>query len=331
MKKLIFSFTLLMSTAFFSVVHADIVNGNFENSFNNWTPTNGNNGSWSIIQDSQNQENMTNVLFNTQTGSGTHTILSDSFEVCTGDNVTLHWNMIYNDQGTGNSQVQINQYALNDPNGNGSIVGSANLFSSDTDGNENNNFSIDFGALENLNQFQGETVRIFIEHAVVGNVFEARWDNFRITGCDVGPEPEPVPEYITDGFAAPANQSAITVKKNRAIPLKVSLFGEDGLTILTPTDLVDDLGNYYPPVLQITMTSINPEEVIDISEESVSVGQVKEGNQFYYDETAEQWKFILKMASFFTSPGSYRVEVVSGNADMYTIQDPTASVLVIVK
>ena len=93
------------------------------------------------------------------------------------------------------------------------------------------------------------------------------------------------------GFGPPVHGDIMTLKKNRAIPLKAELF-EDGIPV-TSTDINS------PPVLQITFDS-GESAVPSTAIDGVSPGQAFEGNQFEWIEGL--WKFVLSVKKCCSSP-----------------------------
>jgi YVTN family beta-propeller protein len=131
-------------------------------------------------------------------------------------------------------------------------------------------------------------------HMYVSNVY----DN-TVTAIGI----EKLPVYSCLGFEAPMDVETVTVKKNRALPLKAQLLDSDG----TP---ITDLDIKAPPVIQITY---KPEtgEAVDVTDQAVPVGLGTDGNQFEF--TGEQWQYNLNTTNFHAA-GTYTIEIVSGDA-----------------
>jgi hypothetical protein len=122
-----------------------------------------------------------------------------------------------------------------------------------------------------------------------------------------------VPALSCAGFGAPLDGDAVTVKKNRVLPLKAQLIDEEGQP-------VDDLGIPAAPVLTVSFDDhVGPAE--DVSDDALSAGAGTDGNQFEFIDT--QWRYNLK-AKNYSASGTYTVTMESGNSDEYVI-DPQCS------
>ena len=90
---------------------------------------------------------------------------------------------------------------------------------------------------------------------------------------------------------------------------------------------VTDMTINSAPVLQIIYDSgISPAE--DVTDESLSAGWGTEGNMFEYDSTTGLWRFNLKTSNY-TSPGTYTIEIVSGDEEEYIIDNTISASFVI--
>lgn len=115
------------------------------------------------------------------------------------------------------------------------------------------------------------------------------------------------------GFEPPMDNGPVTVKKNRALPLKAVLNDASGLPI-TNTDIV------APPVIQVLFDSgISGEDPVDVTDDALPAGQGTEGNQFEF--SSGKWHFNLKTKNY-TALGTYTTSMVSGDSAEYVI-DPT--------
>lgn len=119
------------------------------------------------------------------------------------------------------------------------------------------------------------------------------------------------------GFEPPMDQLAVTVNKNRALPLKAQLIDSHG-TPITAADLP------APPVLQV---SYDPGTGVaeDVSDEALPAGQATQGNQFVFTE--DKWQFNL-LTKNYTAPGTYTLTIVQG--DNYLI-DPACVARFVIK
>jgi hypothetical protein len=129
-----------------------------------------------------------------------------------------------------------------------------------------------------------------------------------------------ISELACNGFEPPM-VGAVTVKKNRVLPLKTQLFDGNGSPIT-------DADNPAPPVLQVLFSSNSTEDVIDVTDEALSAGHGTDGNQFVFTED-DKWQFNLKTKNY-TSPGTYTVQMVSGDGIRYVIE-PTCEATFVIK
>jgi hypothetical protein len=112
------------------------------------------------------------------------------------------------------------------------------------------------------------------------------------------------------GFAEPMDVPVrLRPKSNRVLPLRMILHDEDGF-LLTPEDI-------EPPVVSVRFTNTLPEE--EVAELAQSGGRFDTGNQFRWDETAQEWVFNLSSTSF-SNLGTYVIRVEAGS-EGYLITD----------
>lgn len=115
--------------------------------------------------------------------------------------------------------------------------------------------------------------------------------------------------YRCEGFEAPMDKGTVSVKKNRALPLKAKLIDEDGFEV-TDRELM------VPPVLQVLFTGPG-QPALDVTDDAVPAGLGSDGNQFEFE--VDYWRFNLKTKNW-DAPGNYSIRMVAG--DSYLI-DPT--------
>lgn len=138
-----------------------------------------------------------------------------------------------------------------------------------------------------------------------GHSHTALWDDFQVA------TPVPTTTYSCIGFDPPMDNGAVTVKKNRVLPLKAALVDENGAPIANAD--VSAL-----PVIQVFFDSgIGP--AVDVTNEALSAGQGTDGNQFEFSDG--KWRFNLQTKKY-TAAGTYTITMVSGDDSEYTI-DPT--------
>jgi hypothetical protein len=136
---------------------------------------------------------------------------------------------------------------------------------------------------------------------------------FAISGVLVVP-----PALSCVGFDAPLDGGAVTVKKNRVLPLKGRLVDGAG-------QLVDDLGITTRPVLTVTFDDgVNPAE--DVTDDALPAGAGSDGNQFEFLDT--HWQYNLKTKNYSAS-GTYTVTMVSGDSSEYTLEPECSAEFVI--
>ena len=127
--------------------------------------------------------------------------------------------------------------------------------------------------------------------------------------------------YNCIGFEPPMANGPVTVRKNRALPLKAQIFDEEGY-LITGTDVVS------PPVIQILFDSGVSEDPIDVTDEAYPVGQGSDGNQFVFTEE-DKWQFNLKTKNYNAS-GTYHISTISGDSSEYNI-DPECTATFIIE
>jgi hypothetical protein len=100
--------------------------------------------------------------------------------------------------------------------------------------------------------------------------------------------------YKFDGFRQPVDNNGVfnTVKAGSAIPVKFSLFGNQGLNILNPANPV------------ATTVTCPKAMTTDLIEETVSATS----NSFTYDATADQYNYVWKTQSTFAGK-CYKLDV----------------------
>jgi hypothetical protein len=118
------------------------------------------------------------------------------------------------------------------------------------------------------------------------------------------------PQYNCSGFESPMDQGPVTVKKNKALPLKAHLFDGNGYSI-TDADI------FAPPVLQVIYNPAAEGEPEDVTDYALSAGEGTDGNQFVFTDE-EKWQFNLKTKNY-VAPGTYNITITSGDAEEYEI------------
>jgi hypothetical protein len=113
--------------------------------------------------------------------------------------------------------------------------------------------------------------------------------------------------YACSGFDSPIGSDTVTVKKNRVLPLKASIQGEN-------LQYIDDGMVTAHPVIQVTYQSgVNP--AVDVTDDALT-GAGTEGNQFKFIDN--RWRFNL-LTKNYTAPGTYTIQMVSGDGSEYVI------------
>jgi hypothetical protein len=121
-----------------------------------------------------------------------------------------------------------------------------------------------------------------------------------------------VPAVICAGFEPPMADHPVTVKKNRALPLKALVFDADGFAL-------SDADFTVPPVVQVLFDAGTGGDPVDVTDEVLSVGLGTEGNQFVFTDEG-YWQFNLKTKNY-TAPGTYIVTMETGDDAEYVF-DP---------
>jgi hypothetical protein len=116
-----------------------------------------------------------------------------------------------------------------------------------------------------------------------------------------------------NGFEPPMANYPVTVKKNRALPLKAELFDADGFA-LTDSDFT------ALPVVQVLFDSGQGGDPVDVTDEVLSAGHGDEGNQFVFTEDG-RWQFNL-LTKNYSAPGTYIVSMDTGD-DFEYVFDPS--------
>lgn len=121
-----------------------------------------------------------------------------------------------------------------------------------------------------------------------------------------------LPTYSCTGFEAPCDGAdvALSVKKNKCIPLKTELLDKNGFPI-TDADIE------YPPVLVLVNfePAVIPPDIVAI--DGLPQSQATDGNQFEF--IGGRWCFNLKVKDYYTAPGIYTFEMMTGNQGEYII------------
>ena len=127
-------------------------------------------------------------------------------------------------------------------------------------------------------------------------------------------------------FNFPMSQPVIVTNKMQrlVLPLQANLYDQSA-DIVTPADLVNAAGEYYPPVVQVTFVSnvataeqctaltpcINP-----YGQESVQLNDAYAGNVFVYKPDSQEWRFNLAVRDYIAT-GTYTITMISGKSDLY--------------
>jgi hypothetical protein len=134
------------------------------------------------------------------------------------------------------------------------------------------------------------------------------------------PEACGVANYTCSGFDPPMDNGPVTVKKNRALPLKAELLDENG-TPMTDADIV------ALPVLQVIYNPTAGGDPIDATDAALPAGEGTEGNQCEFADG--KWRFNLKTKNY-TAEGTYTITMLSGDNNEYSI-DPTCEAIFIIE
>ncbi len=110
---------------------------------------------------------------------------------------------------------------------------------------------------------------------------------------------------------APLDNGPAKIKKNCVLPFRAELFDKSSIP-------VTDVNIFTPPMIQVIF---EPETVaVDLTNDALSAGKGTEDNQFFFDFAGSKWRFNLKTRNY-TSPGTYKVSMVTGDPNEYII-DP---------
>lgn len=120
----------------------------------------------------------------------------------------------------------------------------------------------------------------------------------------------PPPQLVCEGFEPPMDAYPVTVKGNRALPLKVQLFDANDY-------LVTDVDISAAPVLQVLYYASTNGDPVDVTSAALPAGKGTEGNQFVFTDTLT-WQYNLKTKNY-TAIGTYMISVVSGDDAEYMI------------
>jgi hypothetical protein len=169
----------------------------------------------------------------------------------------------------------------------------------------------------------GDPYLYHISHQVSGDTFTYRFEigsTCRYYTCHLAVGPGTATSaYLSDGFEPPMDGDAVSVKKNRVLPLKVRLFRNDG-TLVTNLDVIN------PPVVQVRF--VDGEGVAtDVTDDALPAGMGADGNVFSYSDNG-MWHYNLKTSNY-SAPGTYYVEMVSGDTSEYLLSNVIESSFVI--
>jgi len=117
--------------------------------------------------------------------------------------------------------------------------------------------------------------------------------------------------HTCEGFETPMDIYPVTVKGNRALPLKAELFDADGYPIAN-TDID------AAPVLQVMFQPVTGGDPIDVTGEALPAGLGTVGNQFVFTGDLK-WHYNLKTRDY-TAAGTYEISIVSGDETEYVIE-----------
>jgi hypothetical protein len=118
------------------------------------------------------------------------------------------------------------------------------------------------------------------------------------------------PAYACVGFEPPLADGPVTVRGNRALPLKAELLDEDDVP-LTDADLS------AAPVVQVEYHSGIGGTPEDVSDQALWAGQGSDGNAFEF--SGDRWRFNLKVGNF-DAPGTYVITMISGDEAEYRVE-----------
>ena len=122
--------------------------------------------------------------------------------------------------------------------------------------------------------------------------------------------PNNTPVLSCVGFDAPMAAGVVSVRGNRALPLKAQLLNANQVPV-TATAIT------AAPVLQVLYRSTAAAQPVDVTADALADGHSNEGNQFIYSDG--RWRFNLKTRNY-QARGSYDLIMTSGNDNEYMIQ-----------
>ena len=170
---------------------------------------------------------------------------------------------------------------------------------------------------------------VYVPNAASNNVSViATATNTVVATIPVGMRPQGVaiagnsaPTVTCEGFDPPMDVP-VTVKKNRALPLKALLFDEMDI-------LVTDVDVTAFPIVQVLFDSGFGGDPVDVTADALPAGQSSEGNNFSFDVASSRWKYNLKTKNH-GAPGTYTITMVSGDESEYRV-DPTCTAIFVVE
>lgn len=171
-------------------------------------------------------------------------------------------------------------------------------------------FVIDGGSLASIGRIDGETVKYSWPTATGVDTYEVRFL-----------KEVPPPTLACVGFDSPMDNPPVSVKKNRALPLKATLLFDESGFLVTDSDIVS------PPVLQVIFSSAFGASPIDVTENALAAGKSSEGNIFSYDSSGGRWKYNIKTSNY-TAAGTYTVKIASGDSEEYSVQSCETSFVI---
>jgi hypothetical protein len=133
----------------------------------------------------------------------------------------------------------------------------------------------------------------------------------------------PTPGFECQGFDSPLNAGPVTLSKKRVLLFDAGLVDRDEVEI-TDADIA------APPVLQVTFSSVTPTDpTTDITNDVPrSQKRLPSSNQFEYSEQTNGWRTSIK-TEFYQAPGSYLLQMVSGDATEYVIEPACETIYVV--
>ena len=151
--------------------------------------------------------------------------------------------------------------------------------------------------------------------------FIGRIDEFRIYDRPLG-NAEIVTVFLDSltcsGFLSPLDFFPVTVRKNRALPLKAVLADDSGNSVSGERILA-------LPVLQVLFDPAGGGEAVDVTDEAFPAGQGTDGNQFVFSDGL--WRFNLKTKNY-SAAGTYTMTMVSGDESEYFVEGCSAQFVI---